>query len=150
MTAGSWNSKLLLALVLGLSGLAGSCDLRPKVQRPVAISDIRLCGGADSVIAAVRGFSDRVSLSFHYGTHQADYGTQTTFRLIGENFELVLFNTLQESNYTLRAYDMLEGPGQNPDALRLHAVLSAELSSADALACAQSTPPVDQSVVGAS
>ncbi len=75
-------------------------------QLPLKSEDIRLCGGAASIINAVQRISTAEKLSFHYGSHLAEFGTQVTFRLIGKGFEIELFNTTADPDYTLRVYQM--------------------------------------------
>jgi hypothetical protein len=76
-----------------------------KTQLPTKIEDIEICGESSHVVDTVKAISADQNLSFHYGTHSEPYGTQITFRLIGEKFELELFNSGTQTNYTLRVYD---------------------------------------------
>ena len=75
-----------------------------KTEVPIQAEDIRFCSDADTTVRTVRSMAEEKQLSFHYGTHAADYGKQTTFRLIGRGFELELFNSMSQGDYTLRVY----------------------------------------------
>jgi hypothetical protein len=127
----SLNRKVALALVL--STALACCG--PSVQHSLEARDIRLCGGAELVTASVRRLSANHGLSFHYGTHQADFGTQATFRLIGDGFEIVLFNVLDETDYTLRVYDTPPGRGAQARARNTYRRLAAALISDRSVEC---------------
>lgn len=93
--------RLVLTLVSLLS-LLGGCGM--ITESPIQAEDIRLCSDANTTTRVVRGMAEQQHLRFHYGTHTTDYGTQTTFRLIGRGFELELFNSMSQDDYTLRVY----------------------------------------------
>ena len=96
--------QLRLLPVTMMSALLFLEGCRVSTQLPVKAQDVRICEDVDALIAIVRGISANQRLSFHYGTHPTDYGRQATFRLIGRNYEIELFNSMSESDYTLRVY----------------------------------------------
>lgn len=102
-----------LAVVFAFVLLQGC---RVSTQIPLKAEDIRICGDAAKVVADVRRISADQNLSFHYGTHPTDYGTQTTFRLVGSGYEIEFFNSMSQSDYTLRVYKASSGEGAEQEA----------------------------------
>ena len=80
-----------------------------STQLPLKAEDIQICVDSDKAVATVKDISAQQGLRFHYGTHATDYGIQTTFRLIGDGYELELFNSMSQSDYTLRVYRTQSG-----------------------------------------
>jgi hypothetical protein len=92
-------------LVLGSAvTLVLSPGCSAATQLPVKIQDVLICDNAEAVVGIIQDIAANQKLSFHYGTHSTEYGTQLTFRLIGQSFEIELFNSMRQSDYTLRAY----------------------------------------------
>lgn len=88
-----------IAVLLSLGG----CSV--KTYTPAAIEDIEICADTDRIISTIKSISYDKGLSFHYGTSRVSYGTQMTFRLIGNGIEIELFNYGKQSTFTLRSYD---------------------------------------------
>ena len=63
----------------------------------------------DQLVCHVRNIAASQRLSFHYGTSDQPYGTLATFRLIGDGFELLLFNPEKPKTFVLDVYDMSKG-----------------------------------------
>jgi hypothetical protein len=63
----------------------------------------------DQLVCHVRKIAASEQLSFHYGTSAQPYGTLATFRLIGNDFEIVLYNPESPTIYVLDVYDMSKG-----------------------------------------
>ena len=87
-----------------------------SIQPSLKTEDVRICEDADNLVAMVKRISADQNLSFHYGTHSTDYGTQVIFRLIGRGYEIVLFNSMSQSDYTLRVYRERSGEGTDQQA----------------------------------
>ena len=85
-------------------------------QVPLKAEDIRICGRIDQIVEVVKKISTQQGLSLHYGTHRTDYGTQATFRLVSDNYEIELFNSMSQSDFTLRVYSLHAGYPGNREA----------------------------------
>lgn len=100
--------RLTLFILAVICAVAGCSN---KTQLPLKQRDIRICGSDTHIIQAVRSEASRRGLSFHYGTHAVDYGTQITIRMVGDGFEIVLFNSWSQDDFALRVYGA--GPGED-------------------------------------
>lgn len=61
---------------------------------------------ADELVCHVRDIAKAQHLSFHYGTSEQPFGTMATFRLVGDDFELLLLNPEKPFTYDFGAYDL--------------------------------------------
>ena len=119
----------LLAVFFTLAGCGVTTEL------PLWKRDIRICGPDSDIIEAVRSEASRRGLSFHYGTHAADFGTQMTFRLIGDGFEIVLFNAGAQDDFSLRVYGSGSVEDDNERAISEFTGVARTISTDPALAC---------------
>lgn len=87
-------------LALGLLLLAG-CSAR--TQLPIFEEEVELSVPTERLVCHVRSIAEAQKLSFHYGTFEP---SKATFRLIGDGFELVVYNPERAHAYVLQAYDM--------------------------------------------
>ncbi|MFN3669890.1 MAG: hypothetical protein ACK4VY_11310 [Brevundimonas sp.] len=128
--------RLTLSMLATIFALAGCSN---KTELPLKQRDIRICGSDSHIIQAVRSEAARRGLSFHYGTHAVDYGTQITFRLIGDGFEIVLFNSESQDDFALRVYGTGPGEDDKERAISEFTHLATTIMSDPTLACAM--PP---------
>ncbi len=91
-------------LVLGAALLLAACQVTS--HEPVKIEVLSIQMTADELVCHVRNISQDQGLSFHYGTSEQSFGTMATFRLIGDEFELLLLNPQKPFTYDLSAYDV--------------------------------------------
>lgn len=102
------------SLLLAGSLLISACSVR--THTPVANEIIVLEMPTDELVCHVKFLSAQVGLSFHYGTFEDSFGTATTFRLIGDGYEVTIINP-ERSTYDLSAYDLAKRPGTAGQAL---------------------------------
>jgi hypothetical protein len=125
--------KSLAVLVSSTLWILQGCKV--STQLPLEAVDLRLCGGAVKVVDVVKRVSANHRLNFHHGTHVADFGTQVTFRLVGEGFEIEMFNSMDESDYTLRVYETPPNHGASGRARNTYSRFKASLLSARSVNC---------------
>lgn len=125
--------KPLAVFVFSILWILQGC--RVSTQLPLEAVDLRLCGGVVQVVDVVKRVSANHKLNFHYGTHIADFGTQVTFRLVGEGFEIEMFNSMDESDYTLRVYETPPNQGASDRARNAYSRFKAALTSARPVNC---------------
>ncbi len=94
---GHWTRRFATATLLMLFACTA------KTQLPVQDEEFALNLSTEQLVCQVRSIAAEQQLSFHYGTFKAS-GSRATFRLIGNQFEIVLYNP--EHRYVLQAYDM--------------------------------------------
>jgi hypothetical protein len=98
--------SIVITSAMALALLSGC---HAKTRLPLMAEDVRICNDTAEVVSFVKRISDNQNLSFHYSTYKIDYGTQVTFLLIGDGYEIVLLNTFSQDEYTLRVYQMKDG-----------------------------------------
>lgn len=123
---------LFCLTALALAALQG-CKV--STQLPLKAEDIRICGDTNILIGNIKRISAEQSLDFHYGTHTTDYGTQATFRLIGHDYEFELFNSMSQSDYTLRVYALKSEKASEHEAELAFGRLKLALDSATSHNC---------------
>jgi len=96
------KSSALSIIVAAL--LVSACKVTTQLPVSREVLDLRM--NADELVCHVRNISNAQRLSFHYGTFEGSFGTSSTFRLIGDRFEIVVMNLQRPFEYELRAYDM--------------------------------------------
>ncbi|MEM9964245.1 MAG: hypothetical protein AAGC58_02740 [Asticcacaulis sp.] len=99
--------KMILSVTIVAFSLFSGC--KSSVQMPIAAEDIAICKNPDALISIVRKISSDQKLDFKYSMHEIDYGTQTTFRLKGDGYEILLFNAFEQNNYVIRIYQIRSG-----------------------------------------
>ena len=118
--------RLFRFLAPGLAALMVlSC--RASTQLPLKSETVELPMNTERLVCHVRNIASSQQLSFHYGTSVQPYGTLATFRLIGDSFEIVLYNPEKASTYILDLYDMSKGDARER-AEKAYAIFAHSLS----------------------
>ena len=93
---------LRLALALASTALLSAC--KATYELPLKSEQIELRVSTGQLVCHVRKIAADQGLSFHYGTDVQPQGTLATFRLIDDEFEIVLVAERRFS-YILDIYD---------------------------------------------
>lgn len=121
---------IALACFFALTNACSSSQTTPALRETIS-----LCGGTDSVTNEIREISKKSSLSFHYGTHNTEWGKQATFRLIGNGFEISIFNAFSESDYEIRALEVNSNEVDRAKMIEVYTNIKSSLKSNDNLIC---------------
>jgi hypothetical protein len=106
--------KLISGLILCALCVA-SCQVNQTV--PSQTTTLRLCAPPDAVASASRRHAAEYQLSFHYGTHEASFGTSLAIRMISDEYEIEIINS-DDDQYFVSLY-MRNGAAENPESVRI-------------------------------
>lgn len=95
-------TRLAVIPLIVITLILGGCYAKSRL--PIEEATIELKMPVSDLVCNVRNFSEKLNLSFHYGTSSQPYGTLATFRLIGSDFEIILYNPENETKFYLSLY----------------------------------------------
>jgi predicted ATP-dependent Lon-type protease len=87
---------------VALAPLLSSCS--PKTRQPIEEQEIVLRIGTEALVCRVKNIAGELNLGFHYGTSDQPFGKIATFRLIGDQYEIILYNPERRTDYFLSLY----------------------------------------------
>ena len=83
--------------------IVSACEATTYTALKNEVLELRV--GGDQLVCHVRNISAVQGLSFHYGTYDEGSDLRTTFRLIGDDYEITIINP-KAFSYDLSVYDM--------------------------------------------
>lgn len=131
--AGGEKMRFSVLLVLAITVAIAAC--KPTVRLPLERGVIQLCAADNQIIAKVSQEAARHGLKYRYSTHQTYYGRQMFFLLIGEGFEIELWNAFARQNYELRVYNMKSDRADDDQAVSAYSSFANALTTDPVLAC---------------
>jgi hypothetical protein len=92
-----------IRLAVAAALIVSACEVttRAAVDNEVLELDV----GGDRLVCHVRNIAAAQGLSFHHGTYSQGSELMTTFRLIGDDYEITMINP-NTFSYDLSVYDM--------------------------------------------